>query len=95
MGVRHDRTRRHGVPEPPSLWRGQAAGAVGYALLWGENGQKHADGWASFEDQDGFTKVILGMVFSTAAEFQNAKGFGAVELGLETLGKLDRFIAAK
>jgi hypothetical protein len=35
------------------------------------------------------------MVFSTAAEFQNAKGFGAIELGLETLGKLDRFVAAK
>jgi uncharacterized protein YndB with AHSA1/START domain len=68
---------------------------LGYTLLWGENGPKHADAWASFEDQDGFTKVTLGMVFSTAAEFQNAKGFGAIELGLETLGKLDRFVAAK
>lgn len=67
----------------------------GYELLWGENGPKHADAWASFEDQDGFTTVTLGMVFSTAAEFQDAKGFGAVELGLETLGKLDRFVAAK
>ena len=67
----------------------------GYALLWGENGPKHADAWASFEDQDGFTKVTLGMVFSSAAEYQNAKGFGAVELGLETLGKLDRFIASR
>jgi len=36
--------------------------------------------------------VTLGMVFSTAAEFQSAKGFGAVELGYETLGKLERFI---
>lgn len=67
---------------------------LGYTLLWGENGPKHADAWASFEDQDGFTKVTLGMVFSTAAEFQEAKGFGAVELGLETLGKLDRFVAS-
>ena len=67
---------------------------LGYTLLWGENGPKHADAWASFEDQDGFTKVTLGMVFSTAAEFQTAKGFGAVELGLETLGKLDRFVAS-
>lgn len=65
---------------------------LGYTLLWGENGPKHADAWASFEDQDGFTKVTLGMVFSTAAEFQTAKGFGAIELGLETLGKLDRFV---
>jgi len=68
---------------------------LGYVLLWGENGPKHADAWASFEDADGFTRVTLGMVFSTAAEFQTAKGFGAVELGLETLGKLDRFIAAQ
>src|SRR5690606_25538086 len=40
---------------------------IAYTLLWGENGPKHADAWASFEDQDGATKVTLGMVFSTAA----------------------------
>lgn len=68
---------------------------IGYALLWGENGPKHADAWASFEDQDGATQVTLGMVFSTAAEFQDAKGFGAVELGLQTLGKLERFVGAE
>lgn len=67
----------------------------GYALLWGENGPKHADAWASFEEQDGATKVTLGMVFSTEAEFQEAKGFGAVELGLQTLGKLERFINSR
>jgi uncharacterized protein YndB with AHSA1/START domain len=67
----------------------------GYALLWGENGPKHADAWASFEDQDGATKVTLGMVFTTAAEFQEAKGFGAVELGLQTLGKLERFVTSR
>ena len=67
----------------------------GYALLWGENGPKHADAWASFEDLDGATKVTLGMVFSSAAEFQDAKGFGAVELGLQTLGKLERFITSR
>jgi uncharacterized protein YndB with AHSA1/START domain len=65
---------------------------IGYALLWGENGPKHADAWASFEDHDGATKVTLGMVFNSAAEFQEAKGFGAVELGLQTLGKLERFV---
>lgn len=65
---------------------------IGYSLLWGENGPKHADAWASFEDQDGATKVTLGMVFSTAAEFQEAKGFGAAELGLQTLRKLERFV---
>jgi uncharacterized protein YndB with AHSA1/START domain len=68
---------------------------IGYPLLWGENGPKHADAWASFEDQDGATKVTLGMVFSTAAAFQEAKGFGAVELGLQTLGKLERFVASR
>ncbi|MEQ1952972.1 SRPBCC family protein [Mesorhizobium sp. CN2-181] len=67
----------------------------GYALLWGENGPKHADAWASFEDEDGATKVTLGMLFSTEAEFQEAKGFGAVELGLQTLGKLERFILSR
>ena len=54
---------------------------LGYALLWGENGPKHADAWASFEDMDGATKVTLGMVFATSAEFEEAKGFGAVETG--------------
>jgi uncharacterized protein YndB with AHSA1/START domain len=66
---------------------------LGYTLHWGENGPKHADAWASFEDQGGATRVTLGMVFSTAAEFQTAKGFGAVELGQQTLGKLERFVA--
>ncbi|WP_420963437.1 SRPBCC family protein [Brucella sp. IR073] len=68
---------------------------IGYTLHWGENGPKHADAWASFEDQDGATKVTLGMVFNTAAEFQDAKGFGAVELGLQTLGKLERFAVSR
>jgi uncharacterized protein YndB with AHSA1/START domain len=68
---------------------------LGYTLLWGENGPKHADAWASFEEQDGATKVTLGMVFSTEAEFQQAKGFGAVELGLQTLGKLDRLVKSR
>ena len=44
---------------------------------------------------DGVTKVTLGMVFSTEAEFQTAKSFGAVELGLQTLGKLERFVASR
>jgi len=67
---------------------------IGYTLHWGENGPKHADAWAAFEGRDGATKVTLGMIFSTAAEFQEAKGFGAVELGLQTLGKLERFVTS-
>jgi hypothetical protein len=48
-----------------------------------------------FEEQAGVTKVTLGMVFNTEAEFQAAKGFGAIELGLQTLGKLERFVVSR
>lgn len=67
---------------------------IAYTLVLGENGLEHADAWASFEDQDGATKVVLGVVFSTEAEFQQAKGFGAVELAQQTLGKLERFASS-
>ncbi|MEH6756879.1 MAG: SRPBCC family protein [Parasphingorhabdus sp.] len=67
---------------------------IGYTLMAGENGPKHADAWASLEEQDGATKVTLGMTFNTGAEFQEAKGFGAEELGQQTLGKLDRFVTS-
>jgi uncharacterized protein YndB with AHSA1/START domain len=72
----------------------RAEDRLSYALLWGENGAKHADAWASFEDVDGGTRITLGMVFSSQAEFESAKGFGAVELGVQTLGKLARFVGA-
>ncbi len=67
---------------------------IGYALLWGEDGPKHADAWVVFEEADGATTVTLAMAFSTAAEFAAARGFGAVELGQQTLGKLARFVGA-
>lgn len=67
---------------------------INYTLLWGENGPKHADAWVSFEEEGGATKVTLGMVFTSAAEYQQAIGFGAVELGQQTLGKLERFVTA-
>lgn len=67
---------------------------IAYTLLWGENGPKHADAWASFEERDGATRVTLGMVFTTAAEYREAKGFGAEALGMQTLGKLARFVGA-
>lgn len=63
-----------------------------YALLWGENGPKHADAWASFAEEDGATRVTLGMVMATAKEYHDAKGFGAEALGLQTLGKLAKII---
>jgi len=68
---------------------------VRYSLLWGEHGPKHADAWAAFEEQDGATTVTLGMVFATAAQFQDARGFGAEALGQQTLGKLERFVASR
>ena len=68
---------------------------LAYTLLWGENGPKHADAWVAFEDMDDATRVTLGMVMNTEAEFQEAKGFGAVELGQQTLAKLERFIASR
>ncbi|HLQ17353.1 MAG TPA: SRPBCC family protein [Tabrizicola sp.] len=68
---------------------------LSYTLHWGENGPKHADAWATFDEVDGATKVTLGMVFATAQEYQDAKGFGAPELGLQTLGKLARAVGAE
>jgi uncharacterized protein YndB with AHSA1/START domain len=68
---------------------------IDYDLLWGENGPKHADASATFEDLGGRTRLTLCMVFVSAEEYEKAKGFGAVELGLQTLGKLARFIGAE
>ncbi|SFI55375.1 SRPBCC family protein [Celeribacter neptunius] len=67
---------------------------IDYDLLWGENGPKHADASAIFEDLGTGCRITLEMVFVTEAEYQEAKGFGAVELGLQTLGKLAVFIGA-
>ena len=67
---------------------------IDYLLLWGENGQKHADAWVEFSEVEGGTEVTLGMAMATAKEWTEAKGFGAEALGLQTLGKLARFIGA-
>jgi uncharacterized protein YndB with AHSA1/START domain len=67
---------------------------IEYVLHWGENGPKHADATAMFEDLGDATKVTLSMTFNTAQEYEDAKGFGAVELGLQTLGKLARAVGA-
>jgi len=72
----------------------QPEARIDYTLHWGENGPKHADASVHFSDEGGETRVILSMVFATAAEFEAAKGFGAVELGLQTLGKLARIVEA-
>ena len=59
-----------------------------YALLWGEDGPKHADAWVDFAAVGGATRVTLGMAFASEAEWHEARGFGAEALGLQTLGKL-------
>jgi uncharacterized protein YndB with AHSA1/START domain len=86
-GTVHPNHHRYGEVRPEAR--------LGYALFWGEDGPKHADAWASFEEEDGATIVTLGMVFSSAAEFQTARDFGAEELGQQTLGKLARFVGAE
>lgn len=61
--------------------------------FYGEKiGPKHADAWAAFEEADEVTTVTLGTAFSTAAQFTEAKGFGAEKRGMQTLGKLARFV---
>lgn len=67
---------------------------IDYLLLWGENGPKHADASATFEPVDKGTRLTLNMVMNTVKEYEDAKGYHAVELGLQTLGKLARFIGA-
>ncbi len=61
---------------------------IDYTLLRGENGPKHAEATARFEDLGGRTRVTLSMTFVTAGEYLQAVGFGAVRLGQQTLGKL-------
>ncbi len=68
--------------------------ALDYTLHWGENGPEHAKAWATLDTVPEGTRVTLGMVFATAQEFQTARGFGAIELGLQTLGKLARAAGA-
>jgi uncharacterized protein YndB with AHSA1/START domain len=67
---------------------------IEYALHAGEGGPKHADAWADFVEEAGATRVRLGMVFETPDAFAGARSFGAEELGLQTLGKLARFVGS-
>jgi uncharacterized protein YndB with AHSA1/START domain len=68
---------------------------IDYALLRGENGPKHADATARFEpDGAGGTRLTLSMQFASVAECAEARSFGAEALGLQTLGKLARLLAA-
>lgn len=68
---------------------------IAYTLLRGENGARHADATVTFEAVGGATKVTLRMVMLTVKEYQQAVGFGAPALGLQTLGKLARAVGAE
>lgn len=76
---------RYGRVEPEAL--------IEYTLHWGEDGPKHADASARFAEEGGATRVTLEMVFNTREEWEQAKGFGAEALGLQTLGKLAAMVA--
>lgn len=65
-----------------------------YTLHAGESGPVHAHAWALFDEVAGVTTVTLGMVMSSQEAYDGAKAFGAEALGLQTLGKLARFIGA-
>jgi uncharacterized protein YndB with AHSA1/START domain len=67
---------------------------IDLALHAGENGPKHADSWVTFAAEGDATRVTLGMVMATPDDYRNAVGFGAVRLGLQTLGKLARFVGS-
>lgn len=61
---------------------------IDYMLLWGENGPKHADAIVTFDELGAQTRISMRMTFITVEECQQARSFGAVELGQQTLGKL-------
>ena len=65
---------------------------IEYTLLWGESGPEHAHATATFEDSDRGTRVTMAMIFSSIAEYEEAKGFDAERLGYQTLGKLEKAV---
>ncbi|MCB1389893.1 MAG: SRPBCC domain-containing protein [Rhodobacteraceae bacterium] len=79
-------------PNHHKISRHEPEARIDYALHWGENGPKHAEASAVFEDLGGKTRLSLCMTFCDQAEYDTARGFGAYELGLQTLGKLARHL---
>jgi uncharacterized protein YndB with AHSA1/START domain len=67
---------------------------INYLLLSGENGPKHADAVATFDDEDGATRVTLRMTLATVEEYREVISFGAEAMGLQTLAKLAGFVGA-
>jgi uncharacterized protein YndB with AHSA1/START domain len=67
---------------------------IEYLLLSGENGPTHADAVVTFDDVDGATRVTLRMTLATVEDYNHVISFGAEAMGLQTLGKLARFVGA-
>lgn len=65
---------------------------IDYTLYWGETGPKHADASVTFADLGGRSLVRLSMTLVTRKAYDDAIGFGAEALGLQTLGKLARIV---
>lgn len=79
-------------PNHHRIHRHDRESRIDYSLHWGEDGPKHADASALFEARGGRTLVSLCMTFTSQAEYDQARGFGAEALGLQTLGKLARHL---
>ncbi len=79
-------------PNHHKIIRHEREKLITYSLLWGENGPKHADASATFEATATGTRITLRMIFATAGDYQEAVGFGAVELGQKTLAKLAKVV---
>lgn len=80
-------------PNHHRITRHDALRRIHYDLLWGEDGPRHAEARASFDDlgAEG-TRVRLEMTFADQAQHDTALGFGAERLGQQTLAKLARHI---
>ncbi len=81
-------------PNHHKYTRVQPQSRIDYILYWGFGGPKHAEACAEFADQGDTTVVTLRMTMVTQKEHDDAVSYNAVALGLQTLGKLARFIGA-
>jgi len=81
-------------PNHHRILRHDAKSLIVYTLHWGENGPKHADATVRFEDLGDSTKITMAMEFVTQEEHDQAVGYDAHRLGLQTLGKLAAFVGA-
>lgn len=81
-------------PNHHKIVRFDQEGGIRYTLHWGENGPKHAEAVVTFKPLGNTTKVTMAMEFATQQEHDDAIQYNAIELGLQTLGKLEALVAA-